>query len=73
MMSSKPNRVIGDSNDQNYSSSSINGQYHFFQDGCVKAYKSMVLDEAKKLYDYYLIDRHHLNSLFILYVVMFDY
>jgi predicted transcriptional regulator len=36
--------------EQNYSSPSINGQSHDFQDRYVETYKSMVIDEAEKLY-----------------------
>lgn len=47
MMSSNP---IGVPHNQNYSPSPINGQSHIFQDHSVETYKSLVLDEAEKLY-----------------------
>jgi hypothetical protein len=47
MISSKPTVAPFD---QNYSSPSINGQSHEFQDRYVDTYKTMVIDEAEKLY-----------------------
>jgi hypothetical protein len=47
MMSSNPIRVP---HNQNYSPSPINGQSYIFQDHYVETYKSLVLDEAEKLY-----------------------
>ena len=48
MTSSMPTRALFN---QNYFSSSINGQSQVFQDRYVKTYKSIVLDEAEKLHD----------------------
>jgi predicted transcriptional regulator len=48
MMSSTP---IGVSLNQNYSPSPSSGHSHAFQDHYVETYKSLVLGEAKKLYD----------------------
>lgn len=48
MMSSNPIRVPPN---QDYSPSPINGQSHAFQDRYVETYKSMVSDEAERLYD----------------------
>jgi hypothetical protein len=47
MISSKPTVAPFD---QNYSSPSINGQSHVFQDRYVDTYKTMVIGEAEKLY-----------------------
>jgi hypothetical protein len=48
MISSKP---TGAPFDPYYSSPTINKQFHVFQDRYVETYKSMILDEAEKLYD----------------------
>ena len=44
MISSKPTIALFD---QNYSSPSINGQFHVSQDRYVETYKSMVIGEAE--------------------------